>query len=121
MTTSFVGAPSQETPEKWWDWEKEKQITDESGAYGRFISAGHYEAINAENAALRADAERYRWLKECTIEQFDYLSNNWCGLDNEIDSMMKIERSGDYYASASVMKCKHVFEDDRCVVCGGVA
>lgn len=55
-------------------------------------------ALIVENQALRADAERYRWLKECTIEQFDYLSNNWCGLDNEIDVMMKIERSGDYYA-----------------------
>ena len=84
-------------------------------------SSGSMHALLVENQSLRADAERYRWLKECINEQFDYLSNNWCGLDNEIDSMMKIERSGDYYASASVMKCKHVFEDDRCVVCGGVA
>lgn len=71
--------------------------------------SGSMHALIVENQALRADAERYRWLKECTIEQFDYLSNNWCGLDNAIDVMMKIERSGDYYASpTAVAKCKSV-------------
>lgn len=74
----------------------------------------------AERDAAVADAERYRWLKECTNEQFEHLSGQWCALDLTIDVMMKIEHNGGY-ASTSAMKCQHVFDDDRCVICGSVA
>lgn len=42
------------------------------------------------------DAQRYQWLKECTVEQFEYLSKNWRGLDDAIDELMAIERTGEY-------------------------
>lgn len=80
------------------------------------LKADHEAAL----AAAVADAERYRWLKECTNEQFEHLSGQWCALDLTIDVMMKIEHNGGY-ASTSAMKCQHVFDDDRCVICGSVA
>jgi hypothetical protein len=84
------------------------------------VPAEELAEARAEVERLKVDAERYRWLKECTNEQFDHLSGQWCALDLTIDVMMKIERNGKY-ASTSVMKCQHVFDDDQCVICGGLA
>lgn len=84
------------------------------------LHAGDIETLKAERDAAVADAERYRWLKECTNEQFEHLSGQWCALDLTIDVMMKIEHNGGY-ASTSAMKCQHVFDHDRCVICGSVA
>jgi hypothetical protein len=90
---------------------------DEEQANERIASL--YKRIHKLEAD-KPDAERYRWLKDCTNEQFDYISDNWCQLDAAIDSMRAVERSGEY-ASPSRMKCEHVFNEDRCVKCGGVA
>ena len=53
-------------------------------AYGDVVSANDYDALLADNAALRADAERYRWLKahnEGNNVEFDMeptrLSEGW--------------------------------------------
>ena len=59
----------------------------------RFGIGGELIAARRERDEARKDAERYRWLKECTNEQFAYLEKEWCGLDNAIDYLMAAERN----------------------------
>lgn len=91
------------------NWSECEQCAEEDALFARIAKLeADLAAAQAEAAALRADAERYRWLRNCTFDKFSgdvddrlyvacddaVYSNKWALHSEELDAAIDAARGG---------------------------